>query len=274
MAHRHYEWRPPGVTVEARSPAIIEQVRTVVTDGAGQYLIVALDPGTYSVTYSLPGFGTLVREGLELSTGFPASIDVQLSVGDIEETVTVSGASPVVDIQNVDQRQVVDRQVIDSIPTGKSFQAYALLVPGMEGSKPFGSSLNQDSGGLVTQGWQKLGIHGGTQDDQDTTINGMSISEPSTLGITLGVIADGNYEEMSVEYSANPAEVETGDVRVNAIPREGANTFSAAFFTTFAWPELQAANLDQDLRDRGLQSANELDQVWLTQPLGGRPDRS
>ena len=261
----------PGVTVEARSPAIIEQVRTVVTDGAGQYLIVALEPGTYSVTYSLPGFGTLVREGIELNTGFTASIDVQLSVGDIEETVTVSGASPVVDLQNVDQRQVVDREVIDSIPTGKSFQAYALLVPGMEGSKPFGSSLNQDSGGLVTQGWQKLGIHGGTQDDQDTTINGMSISEPSTLGITLGVIADGNYEEMSVEYSAHSAEVETGGVRVNMIPREGANTFSGAFFATFALPELQADNLDQDLRDRGLLAGNVLDQVWLVNPSLGGP---
>ena len=83
----------PGVTVEARSPEIIEQVRSVVTDGAGQYLIIALEPGTYTVTYGLPGFSTLVREGIELSTGFTATIDIQLSVGDIAETVTVSGAS-------------------------------------------------------------------------------------------------------------------------------------------------------------------------------------
>ena len=261
----------PGVTVEARSPEIIEQVRTAVTDGSGNYSIVALESGTYSVTYSLPGFGTLVRDGIQLTTGFTASIDVQLSVGDIAETVTVSGASPVVDIQNVDQRQVVDREVIDSIPTGKSMQSYALLVPGMEGSKPFGTTLNQDSGGQTAQGWQKLGIHGGVQDDQDTAINGMSISEPSTLGITLGVIADGNYEEMSVEYSAHSAEVETGGVRVNVIPREGANTFSGAFFGTFASSELQAANLDQDLRDRGLGDANELAEVWLINPSLGGP---
>ena len=94
----------PGVTVEARSPSLIEGVRAAVTDGNGQYLIVALEIGTYSVTYSLPGFGTLVRDEIELSTGFTASLDVQLSVGDIEETVTVSGASPIVDIQNVEQR--------------------------------------------------------------------------------------------------------------------------------------------------------------------------
>ena len=94
----------PGVTVEVRSPALIEQVRTAITDGSGQYLVVALEIGTYSITYTLPGFGTLVRDQIEMSSGFTANIDVQLSVGDIQETVTVSGATPVVDIQNVEQR--------------------------------------------------------------------------------------------------------------------------------------------------------------------------
>ena len=261
----------PGVTVEARSPEIIEQVRTAVTDGAGQYQIIALESGTYSVTYSLPGFGTLVREGIELNQGFTASIDVQLSVGDIAETVTVSGASPVVDIQNVDQRQVMDREIIDSIPTGKSFQAYALLVPGMEGSKPFGTTLNQDAGGLVTQGWQMLSIHGSTQEDMETAVNGMSVSESQTRGLQYSVIADGDYEEMAVEYSAHSAEIATGGVRVNMIPREGSNAFSGAFFTTFTTPGLQAGNLDDDLRSRGLRSGNELDQVWQFNPSVGGP---
>ena len=103
----------PGVTVEVRSPNIIEQVRTAVTDGAGQYLVVALEPGTYSVTYTLPGFTTLVREGIVLTTGFTASVDVQLSVGDVQETITVTGASPVVDIQNNLQRALIDREVIE-----------------------------------------------------------------------------------------------------------------------------------------------------------------
>ena len=261
----------PGVTVEARSPAMIEQVRTAITDGAGQYQIVALEPGTYSVTYSLIGFGTLVREGIELSLGFTASVDVQLSVGDIQETVTVSGASPVVDIQNVDQRQVVDREIIDNIPTGKSFQAYALLVPGMEGSKPYGTTLNQDAGGLVTQGWQMLSIHGSTLQDMETAVNGMSVSESQTRGLQFSVIADGDYEEMAVEYSAHSAEIATGGVRVNMIPREGSNAFSGGFFTTFTFPELQAANLDDDLRSRGLRAGNEIDRVWLYNPFIGGP---
>ena len=144
----------PGVTVEARSPAIIEQVRAGITDGNGQYLIIALEPGTYSVTFGLPGFGTLVREGVELSTGFTANIDIELSVGDIAETVTVSGASPVVDIQNIDQRQVMDREVIDSIPTGRNVASYALLVPGMVAGPSYGMAVSQDAGGISAQQWQ------------------------------------------------------------------------------------------------------------------------
>ena len=120
----------PGVTVEARSPALIEQVRTAVTDGNGQYLIVALETGAYTVTYRLPGFGVVVREGIELNSGFAATVDVQLAVGELAETITVSDTRPAVDIQNVVQRAVMDREVIDSIPTGKSLASYGLLVPG------------------------------------------------------------------------------------------------------------------------------------------------
>ena len=91
----------PGVTVEARSPALIEGVRTSISNGAGLYAIEALRPGTYSVTFTLPGFSTFVREGIELSSGFAANVDAQMTVGSIEETVTVSGASPIIDVQNV-----------------------------------------------------------------------------------------------------------------------------------------------------------------------------
>ena len=99
----------PGVTVEVKSPALIEQVRTAFTNGAGQYQIIELRPGTYSVTFTLPGFGTLVREGIELTSGFTATVDVQLRVGTVQETVTVTGTSPLVDVQNVTQQRVATR---------------------------------------------------------------------------------------------------------------------------------------------------------------------
>ena len=97
----------PGVTVEAASPALIEKVRTAVTDGEGRYNIVDLRPGTYSVTFTLPGFATFKRESIELTTGFTATANAEMRVGALEETVTVSGASPVVDIQNVRTQNVI-----------------------------------------------------------------------------------------------------------------------------------------------------------------------
>ena len=177
----------PGVTVEARSPSLIEQVRTGVTDGNGQYLIGALEPGTYTVTFSLAGFTSLVREGIVLNTGFTASIDVQLAVGDIQETVTVTGASPVVDIQNVERREVMDRAVIDSIPTGKTYQNYTLLVPGMGRSALFSSPLDQDQGGMSPANSQHMSIHGGTGNDQQLTINGMEFTDPLSQGGSFAV---------------------------------------------------------------------------------------
>ncbi len=166
----------PGVTVEARSPALIEQVRTAVTDGNGQYLIVALETGAYTVTYRLPGFRVVVRAGVELNSGFAATVDVQMAVGELAETITVSEARPLVDIQNVVQRTVMDREVIDSIPTGKSLVSYGLLVPGMVGAESYGTSLAQDSGGLTSQTMQRMSIHGGSRHDQllhlkDTALN-------------------------------------------------------------------------------------------------------
>ena len=261
----------PGVTVEVRSPDIIEQVRTAVTDGNGLYLVVALEPGTYSVTYSLPGFGTLVREGIELSTGFTANVDVQLTVGDIAETITVSGATPVVDIQNVDQRAVMDRELIETIPSGKSISSLGLLVPGMVGAQAYGTSLQQDSGGLTAQIMQRMAIHGGNAEDQVININGMDVAEPHTQGGDLGYFPPENFEEMAFNYSGNSAEFETGGVSINMIPREGANAFSGTVHTAFSFPALLANNLDDDLRSRGLESATELEENWAFSPSVGGP---
>ena len=100
----------PGVTVEASSPALIEKTRTVVTDDQGRYQIVELRPGRYTVTYTLAGFSTVRRENLDLNTGVTLPVNAELRVGSLEETVTVSGASPVVDVQNVRTQNVLNRE--------------------------------------------------------------------------------------------------------------------------------------------------------------------
>jgi len=136
----------PGVTVEASSPALIERVRSVVTDGNGQYRIVDLRPGAYTVTFQLTGFSTVRREAIELTVGFTATISAELRLGAVEETITVQGSSPIVDVQNVNQIRVVTRELLETIPTGRGFANFATLVPGVIMSN---SSLNisQDVGG-------------------------------------------------------------------------------------------------------------------------------
>src|SRR5215468_8537282 len=121
----------PGVNVEAASPALIEKVRAAVTDSAGQYKVVDLPPGTYTVTFTLVGFNAIKREGVELSAGFTANVNADLRVGTLEETITVSGQSPVIDVQNTRQQTTMSRDVIDAIPAAKSPQSFAVLVPGV-----------------------------------------------------------------------------------------------------------------------------------------------
>ena len=110
----------PGVTVEAASDVLIEKVRSAVTDGTGLYRILALPPGTYTVTFTLTGFQTVKREGVELSGSFVASINADMKVGAVAETITVTGETPLVDTQNARQQRVLTDDVLRALPTGQT----------------------------------------------------------------------------------------------------------------------------------------------------------
>ena len=133
----------PGVTVEAASPALIEKVRSVVTDGSGQYQIVNLPPGGYTVTFSLAGFNALKREGVELTGNFTASVNADLRVGALEEMLIVTAEAPTVDVQNTARQGIVGREIIENIPAGRNIWALGALNPGITTSVP------QDVGGAV-----------------------------------------------------------------------------------------------------------------------------
>src|SRR6267154_3434225 len=154
----------PGVTVEAASPLLIEKVRSVVTDGTGQFRIVNLLPGTYSVTFSLAGFSSSKREGIELTGTFVATVNGDLKVGALEETITVTGETPVVDVQSAKVQQTVSRDVIRAIPTSRSAGGIQALIPGMSG--------NGDSGGITGGGGGAASIHGGRGNDSRTYSDG------------------------------------------------------------------------------------------------------
>src|SRR5436305_648596 len=156
----------PGVTVEASSPALIEKVRAVVTDGQGRYQIVELRPGRYTVSFGLTGFSSVKREGLELNTGVTLPVNAELKVGSVEETITVSGASPVVDVQNVRSQNALSRELLDSLPTGKSIPGYAALTLGA-------TSSVYDVGGNKGESTLTFIVHGGRGTDERLAMDGM-----------------------------------------------------------------------------------------------------
>ena len=261
----------PGVTVEASSPALIEKVRVAQTDSEGRYQIIELRPGVYAVTFTLEGFSSVRREGIELTTGFTAAVNADMQVGSVAETITVSGQSPVVDLQNTKQQVVVTRDVIESVPTGRSFQNLGVLIPGVTGGQVVGSPVNQDVGGSSGQSFMTLAIHGGRQTDQRIDLDGMSTSAWTRPDSSAIVFTDGNIEEYNISVAANSADSETGGVRINLIPREGGNSFRGGFFGNWASPRLQAQNNSDDLRARGLRDANKLAEMWNVNPTFGGP---
>ena len=258
----------PGVTVEAASPALVEKVRVVTTDDTGQYRIEALRPGAYTVTFTLPGFSTVRRDGIELTGSFTANVSVQLSVGALEETITVTGQSPVVDVQNTVQQRVVDRAVIDTVPAGREVMNIAAsTVPGLASSDPDVGGSNPNRGPATLA----LSIHGSSTDDQKLMQNGlemMSARQSKGFGAEHNPVG---LQEMTVDTSAASAESASGGVRVNLIPREGGNVFSGTVFTSFTNGSLQGDNLTRELIARGLEQPNTIKRTWEINPGFGGP---
>src|SRR5918993_3640438 len=133
----------PGVTVEVSSDVLIEKVRVGITDDTGRYRIASLPPGTYNMAFTLTGFSTVRRQGLDMAGSFVATVDVNLPVGTLEETITVTGEAPVVDVSSAQRQQVINSEVMASIPANRSYEGLAALVPGIQLA-----TTNQNVGGI------------------------------------------------------------------------------------------------------------------------------
>jgi hypothetical protein len=250
----------PGVIVEVSSPALIEKVRTVISDDQGRYNVVDLRPGVYRVTFTLAGFSTLVRDAIELPANFTATIGAELEVGVLKETVTVSGDAPVVDVQSVQRTAVLPRDVLDAVPTGRTFAAAGSLAVGVKVS-------DQNVGGARTGGQQRLTTHGSTSADTQVEVDGISMN---SWGDVQPNHNDAMWQEVTVQTSALGAETATGGVRVNLIPRDGGNAFSGAMFVGYTGESMQGDNLTQELRDRGLTAGDAVKLVFdVNTSLGG-----
>jgi hypothetical protein len=258
----------PGVTVEAASPALIERIRSVVTDGEGEYKIVSLPPGIYSVGFSLTGFSTFKRDGIELTANFTATVNADLSVGTLEETVVVSSQSPVVDVQNVGTRNQISRDALDTVPTNKTLEAFAALTPGLTMGAV--GAAAQDVGGSKGETYVQLQIHGTRGGDNKTLIDGFETNDWSGRVFTPNPTA---AQEVSVELGNGGAEAPANGVYVNYIPKSGANTFNGTFIGNYTGSGMQsAANLTDDLMSRGLtkDALPHIKKIWdLNGSIGG-----
>ncbi len=220
----------PGVTVEVASPALIEQARTAVTDSSGNYRITDLPPGTYSVTFTLTGFKSIRREGIIIQGTFNAPVSPVLEVGALEETITVSG-TPTVDVSNNTAQFVVDRDILDSIPTPvRNTPSRALLLPGTQ-VVPF------------VLGQFTMSVRGSASADTVIAIDGMRVNNLCGSGQYSGFyMNDAAIEEVTYTTGAESAEMPNGGLRINSTPKDGGNTFAGTFFTYGAGSGLQADN--------------------------------
>ena len=252
----------PGVTVEATSPVLIEKVRTVVTDDTGQYRIVDLLTGTYTMTFSLPGFSTVKRDGIEIAGTFVATVNADMRVGALEETITVTGETPVVDVQSVRAQQTVSKDVLAAIPSSRSGGGIQALIPGM--------SSNGDSGGITGGGGSAGQIHGSRGSDSRTYSDGLNIGWAGGGGGQWGNgVNVGVAQEVVLSTSGGLGEAETSGVSMNVIPREGGNTFSGSFAASGADGAWQGSNYTQSLKDQGLRAPSELNSMYEFNPMGG-----
>jgi carboxypeptidase family protein len=252
----------PGVTVEAASPALIEKVRSAVTDGTGQYRIENLQPGLYTVTFTLAGFSIVRRERIELTGSFVASVNGELRVGALEETITVTGETPIVDVQSTARQRVLTREVLELLPSGRSLAALGGLTVGITGA-------NQDVGGNLGDGVSAGGVRVRGVGDARMLMGGVTAN--TSYRVLTGAYNLAAYQEVVVDTGGIGAEQEEGGVRINVIPREGGNTFSGTYFFAFANDSMAGKNLTQDLQDRGLRTPDSLKQILDINPGFGGP---
>jgi hypothetical protein len=260
----------PGVTVEAASPVLIQKVRTGTTDGNGVYRITELLPGTYSVTFTLQGFRSSKTDGIELTGSFVRTLNMDMAVGDVAETITVSGQAATVDLQNTTRQTIMNSEVMAALPTGRNMFNFGVLIPGV--SLTTGGLANQDVGGALGPNQLAMGIHGSQTTDQKMTMNGVSLSTMIGGGWGGGTIPNtAGVQEILYDTSAVDASLPSGGVRINFIAKEGGNRFSGTVFGNFANNSMQGSNYSDRLQQRGLSTPGDIIRNWEFNPGFGGP---
>jgi hypothetical protein len=233
----------PGVTVEAASPALIEKARIAVTDGTGLFRIVDLRPGTYTLTATLPGFGQVRRSGIVLSGTQTLTFPIEMRVGGLEETITVTGETPVVDVQSARREVVMDRNMVETLPASRAAGSLLNATPG----------LTVDGNGIALSPTMTFfSANGGANNEGRMAVNGMTVGAARSGGVSSYVYDAVGVEEVSVRVGGGLGETDTGGPIMNIIPRSGGNTFAGTGFFSTAGDWSRGNNLNDELRAIGL----------------------
>ena len=251
----------PGVVVEARSPALIEQFRSAFTDGAGNYRFIALPPGTYSVTFTRPGFRTVVREGIVLTGAFVAPVDAAMTVGQVQETVTVTGAAPLVDVVNTQQQVVMTADEINTLPAASSLMTSMQYVPGVQGNQ-------------FTSNQEGVSVRGSDRADSQTYVDGiesgMQLGGRNIYLGGIGLVTDeAQIAEIVYDTSSQGAEYAQSGLRANMIPKAGGNVFSGDVFLNAGHQRFISDNQTQEEKDLGFAFAPQAWSRSVNPSLGG-----
>jgi hypothetical protein len=253
----------PGVTVEASSPALIEKTRSVVTSGTGQYAIENLRPGTYTVTFTLPGFASFKREGIELTGTFIANVNAELRVGGVAETVTVTGETPIVDVTSARTQQTLSGETVGNVPSSRQYFAYTQLVPAI-------NAQGNDVGGALGPIFSVFQVHGGRRNEGQVQVDGQSAGFQG-MGVSSYVPEVANQQEVTFSISGGLGEAVTGGPQMNIVGKQGGNMFAGGFFVNVSGSSLQGNNVTPELKAQGLTVNSSLKKLWDINPSFGGP---
>src|SRR5688572_5409242 len=254
----------PGVVVEATSPSLTEKVRTALSDGAGQYRIVTLPPGSYVVTFSLTGFTTVKRDNVSVSGSGVIPINAELRLGSLQETITVSGESPVVDTQTTRRETVINSETINALPITRNYGGVLYATPGLVVQPGVNANALMPSMALFS-------AHGGISTEGRVFVDGVSVNGPfGQNSVTQFAFDVGNAQEMQVMVGGGLGESETGGPVANIIPKSGGNTFSGTAFLSGTQSRFQSNNITDALRADGISDPPTVRKNWDSSAgLGG-----
>ncbi len=241
----------PGVSVTLTSPSLITP-QTVITLESGAYRFPNVPIGTYAVTFEIPGFKRVVREGVRIETGFNAEINTTLEVSTVQETVTVTGESPIVDTRATSTGQTFTREMLERIPSARDPWVVMEQTPGI--------LMNQQNVGGNKSGQQSTFIAHGTGNNEVWNVDGGNITDMSASSASVYFDFDA-YEEMQIQTGGSDASVQSSGVAINLVTKSGGNNFHGSSRLFVVDNNLQGDNISAELQAQGAGSGNPIKNI-------------